>query len=215
MFPQLNSKPDIYLLRHGQTDYNLKKLVQGRGIDAPLNDQGRSQGEAFCRFYAKVPFEKAYVSSLCRSYQTIEPLINAGLQVEKLSGFDEFNWGDYEGKSFSYGPHGFYQEMLQAWSSGNLDFSSPGGESPNEVAVRQNAALASVFSNNHRGPILICMHGRAMRLLLCTLTGKPASQMDFFEHDNTSLYVLSSYESSDYYQVKVFNSLEHLAVTAL
>lgn len=209
-FLHLTSKPDLYLLRHGQTDFNLNKLVQGRGIDAPLNATGRSQGEAFCKFYGDVPFEHAYVSALVRSKQTIAPLLEKGLPHTALSGLDEFSWGDFEGKSFSFGPQGFYQEMLKAWSSGNLDFASPNGESPNQVALRQSMALEHIFNQSHQGPLLICMHGRAMRLLLCTLTGTPASRMDEFEHDNTSLYVLTTSPESAYYQVKMANSRAHL-----
>ncbi len=208
--PSLTLKPELYILRHGQTNFNLQKLVQGRGIDAPLNETGRKQGEAFCQFYSAIPFEMAYVSSLQRSKQTIEPLLNAGLPYKALSGFDEFSWGDFEGRSFSYGPIGFYQKMQKAWASGDLDFASPGGESPNQVAERQAQALETVFSNHHQGPILICMHGRAMRLLLCTLTGTPASQMSLFEHDNTSLYILSPDPETGFYKVELGNNRDHL-----
>lgn len=214
-FRHLTSKPDLYILRHGQTDFNLNKLVQGRGIDAPLNAHGRSQGEAFCRHYAEVPFEHAFVSSLVRSKQTIAPFLEKGLPYLALSGLDEFSWGDFEGRSFSYGPQGFYQEMLKAWASGDLDFASPQGESPNQVAVRQAEALEQIFAEPRKGPLLICMHGRAMRLLLCTLTGTPASRMDEFEHDNTSLYVLTASPGAEFYSVKVVNSREHLANSCL
>ncbi|MEO0734980.1 MAG: histidine phosphatase family protein, partial [Bacteroidota bacterium] len=35
----------VYIVRHGQTDFNLQGIVQGSGVDASLNDTGRSQGQ--------------------------------------------------------------------------------------------------------------------------------------------------------------------------
>ncbi|MFW5879460.1 MAG: histidine phosphatase family protein, partial [bacterium] len=57
----------IYLIRHGQTDYNKKGIVQGSGIDASLNDLGRQQAEAFYDAYRNMPFDKIYISDLKRT----------------------------------------------------------------------------------------------------------------------------------------------------
>lgn len=49
---------DIYIVRHGQTDYNLKGIVQGSGVDASLNDTGREQAAAFHKAYGNYPFDR-------------------------------------------------------------------------------------------------------------------------------------------------------------
>jgi len=59
----------IYLIRHGQTDYNLKGIVKGSGIDAPINENGRKQAELFYNAYQHIAFDKVYTSKLQRSKQ--------------------------------------------------------------------------------------------------------------------------------------------------
>jgi len=57
----------IYLIRHGETDFNRRGVVQGSGVDSDLNDMGRAQAQAFFQAYQHVPFEKLYVSGLKRT----------------------------------------------------------------------------------------------------------------------------------------------------
>ena len=54
----------IYLIRHGETDYNRRGVVQGSGIDSDLNEMGRAQAMAFFQAYQHVPFAKLYISGL-------------------------------------------------------------------------------------------------------------------------------------------------------
>ena len=51
-------KKTFYFIRHGQTDLNLKGIVQGRGVDSPLNDNGFKQAQAFYDAYKDIPFDK-------------------------------------------------------------------------------------------------------------------------------------------------------------
>ena len=60
----------IYILRHGQTDYNLQGIVQGGGVDTSLNDTGRKQAHAFHEAYKHIPFEAVITSRLKRTHQT-------------------------------------------------------------------------------------------------------------------------------------------------
>src|SRR5690606_41217146 len=66
---------------------NLKGIVQGRGIDSPLNETGKKQAEAFYAHYRDVAFDKIYTSTLLRTHQTVAPF--AGLPSEQLGGLDE------------------------------------------------------------------------------------------------------------------------------
>ncbi|HRG79965.1 MAG TPA: histidine phosphatase family protein, partial [Cyclobacteriaceae bacterium] len=57
----------IYIIRHGQTDFNLQGIVQGSGVDSSLNDMGRAQADAFYLTYKDIPFDKIYTSALRRT----------------------------------------------------------------------------------------------------------------------------------------------------
>ncbi len=88
----------IYIIRHGETELNRQGIVQGRGINADLNDLGRAQAEAFYQTYKDVGFDKIYTSALKRTWQTVQKFIDSELPWERLSGLDELAWGVWEGK---------------------------------------------------------------------------------------------------------------------
>jgi broad specificity phosphatase PhoE len=201
----------IYIIRHGETELNKNGIVQGRGIDSDLNDTGRTQAAAFYEAYHDVPFDKIYISNLKRTQQTIQGFIDAGLPFQKLSGLDELAWGEWEGQENSAESLLFFRNLLEKWQSRDYDAKALNGESPREVAVRLLEAMDIIMSQKDEKVILICMHGRAMRLLLCLLTGKPICAMVKFPHKNTSLYILKHIGKK--FSIKTFNNLDHLKVT--
>jgi probable phosphoglycerate mutase len=199
---------ELYFIRHGETDYNAKGMVQGRGINSDLNALGRAQGAAFYDKYKNVPFDKVYTSSLKRTHQTVQGFIDAGLPWEQLSGFDELAWGELEGQTATEDSISAFRTLVEQWTSGDYDAKVPGGESPAEVSVRLKEAIDIVTSHTDEQTVLICMHGRALRLLLCILTNRPLSDMVDFPHQNTTLYRLS-YENNAF-TILDFNNTDHL-----
>lgn len=197
----------LYIIRHGQTDFNLKGIVQGRGIDSPLNETGRKQAEAFYAYYRGVNFDKIYTSTLVRTHQTVAPF--AGLPKEELAGLDEIGWGIYEGKEQTADIMEGFADLTERWRMGELNRSVEGGETPNQLAVRQREALAHILSRRDEKTILICMHGRAMRVFLCVLIGRDIASMDDFPHTNTALYKVH-YDGRVFSIVDAYN-IKHLA----
>lgn len=197
----------IYLIRHGQTDFNKNGIVQGSSVDTDLNDTGRAQAQAFFEYHKEIGFHKVYTSALKRARQSVNAFIAEGTPHLALEGFNEMSWGIMDGKPVEDGKRSFYKEMVGEWNSGNEDFKIEGGESPKEVAIRVLDAMEQV-EKEALSPVLICMHGRAMRILLCKLTGRSLSEMDAFVHNNLSLYILERTEKK--YKVLKHNELSHL-----
>lgn len=204
----MSLKKEIYLIRHGQTDLNLKGIVQGRGMNTDLNATGIAQGNAFFNAYRAVKFDKIYTSKLKRTHQTVANFLKQGVPHQSLEGLDELCWGVWEGKESSVESRAEFRDLATLWEQGDYDAKTDGGESPNEVLSRQKIALSQILSQHSEKRILICMHGRAMRLLLCYLTNQALSEMKSFPHSNTSLYILA-YDGFDF-EIKTFNSLTHL-----
>jgi probable phosphoglycerate mutase len=99
---------------------------------------------------------------------------------------------------------------MREWTSGNLDAKFEGGESPNEVKQRQEQALKTIMSHPEEKNVLICMHGRAMRLFLCLLTGKSLKHMDDFPHQNLVLYKVNF--DGEQFTITEFNNAIHLKI---
>jgi broad specificity phosphatase PhoE len=197
----------IFLIRHGQTDYNLKGIVQGSGVDTDLNDTGRHQARMFFEMYRDLPFKKIYTSALKRTTQSVQGFIDLGIPVEALKEFNEISWGDKDGKIIVATDDTDYHKMLAEWESGNTDACIKGGESPKQVQQRILKGLDIILSRHEEDIILICMHGRAMRILLSTICNYDLSRMNHFAHQNLCLYELLYSESV--FSLLKFNDLSH------
>ena len=198
----------IYLMRHGQTDYNLQGIVQGCGVDTSLNETGRNQAHAFFSKYKNNSFDRIYTSTLKRTVETVQPFIDNGFQYEPLDGLKEIHWGNKEGIQVDEKESSFYNQVLRSWREGRLTEKMKDGESPEDVALRLRNAFHYILEQKDEKEILICMHGRAMRILLCILLNYPISSMDYFPHSNTSLYQLVN--TGKLTRIEKFNDLSHL-----
>jgi len=201
------SSKKIYIVRHGQTDFNLKGIVQGSGVDSSLNIMGRAQAKAFFETYKSVRFDKIYTSTLKRTKETVGDFIALGIPHESHAGLNEISWGVNEGQKITPDEDAYYHWMLQQWESGNTSLRIQGGESPDEVALRQKSVIEKISKEEGQN-ILICMHGRAIRILLCQLLNYPMKSMDMFEHGNVCLYVLE--HDGMAYHVTQYNDTSHL-----
>ncbi|MBT9393653.1 histidine phosphatase family protein [Hymenobacter sp. NST-14] len=198
----------IYLIRHGQTDYNLRGIVQGSGVDSSLNEAGRRQAARFFAAYRHVPFQKVYTSLLRRTHESVAGFLALGLPHEQHAGLNEISWGTREGTRITPEEDEEYHRVLQDWRAGHTTSRLEGGESPEQVAARQRPFVELLLSRPEEETVLVCMHGRAMRVLLCQLLNYPLSQMDYFEHHNLGLYQLDY--TGSFFTVRSFLNVQHL-----
>lgn len=199
----------IYLVRHGQTELNRQRIVQGSGIDAPLNETGLAQAADFFQAYGHVPFDRVYTSSLQRAQQSVQLFLDRGLPHVVVPGLNEISWGRYEGTRITPEENQYYHEMVARWAAGDITHKLEGGESPADVALRQRPFLDRLLSPaDPDRTVLVCMHGRAMRILLCQLLHYPLWEMNAFPHENLCVYELIWTGSMA--QVRRFADMEHL-----
>ena len=203
------NKKTIHIIRHGETAFNKTGRIQGQGIDTSLNDKGRAQGAAFFETYQPLALDKIYVSALKRTKESVIHFLDKGVPYESLIGLNEISWGDQEGKIFTPKTKKRHFDVLANWQKGDYDQVSPGGESPNQVMARQRKALAQIMKQEHESEILICMHGRAMRILLSWLLHDSLSKMESFEHSNLCRYQVNY--DGDHFSLVASNDTGHLA----
>jgi probable phosphoglycerate mutase len=201
---------DIYLIRHGETEYNRKRVVQGSGIDADLNDLGQKQAAAFFAHYQDLPIDKIYTSVLRRTHQSVKGFIEKGLPWEQYEGLNEISWGNKEGKSPNTEDDLYYKNLTKTWREGHVHVQSEEGESPVEVLERQKPVIDLILSRPEENTILVAMHGRAMRVLLTHLFNAPLHHMDHYAHQNLCLYHIQYDYSAQEFRLIKGNCVIHL-----
>ena len=180
----------LHFLRHGQTDYNLKGIVQGSGIDSTLNEEGQEQARAFYRHYQHLRFDAVYASLLQRTHQTLAPWTESGYQLEPSIGLNELNWGIHEGAQPSEKQRSEFDLTLQQWSSGNLHAKVDEGESALEAWNRAEGFFTQLRKDYVNHNLLLCSHGRQLRVILSSIIDKDLTKMEKYSHHNTGLSII-------------------------
>jgi probable phosphoglycerate mutase len=200
-------KKQLFIVRHGETDFNRQNIVQGSGVDKELNALGRLQAQKFYEYYHKIPFQHIFTSSLIRTHQSVEAFINNGIKHSVIPELNEISWGDFEGKRQTPEQKAIYWETVNMWNNGDLQAKITNGESPIEMQERQKIALNQII-NTEEEVLLICMHGRAMKSFLCLMLGESLTKMEQFQHTNLCLYHLE-YDGTTFKLLKS-NDITHL-----
>jgi len=198
---------EIFLIRHGETEYNRQGIVQGSGVDMPLNKNGWLQAQAFFNCYRHLSFDQVVHSNLQRSKQTVAPFVDLGVPALELPHIREISWGVYEGKPYNEAMKGDYNTMISAWANDDLHASMPGGESAAELLNRVRVGLDLVLSLEAQ-KILVCSHGRTIRAFMCVVQDLHARHMEDFKHSNTGLYKIHYIRPK--LEVVSFNDVTHL-----
>lgn len=138
---------EFYYLRHGETDWNLKGLAQGR-TDVPLNETGRAQARIACQLIEYLPIATLCSSPLQRALETAQILQeHTGARLEVIEDLAECSWGFREGQGKG--------DWFHDWRSGNAN---PEGAEPYDLFLKR--ALRGInLSLTLPGPVLIVAHG--------------------------------------------------------
>ena len=178
----------MYIFRHGETEYNRMKMMQGRSIDVSLNDEGYGQVNKFFEFYKDVPFEVVFTSDLKRSIESVAKFKELDIPHVIDPRITEVSWGINEGKAFDAEVMERFRIMIKEWKNGNYDYSIPGGESATSLKNRIQSFVEDIKQRKEKH-ILINTHGRALRMLVTRLLDEPIEAMEKYDHDNTGMYL--------------------------
>lgn len=147
----------IVLARHGETDWNRERRVQGHA-DAPLNETGRAQARRLARDLAGERFDAVYSSDLVRASETARIVAESrGRDVGLVPGLRERRFGTWEGLTDSEIRERFPDARPGHWGD---------GETADEMAARVLAALRSLAEAHPGGHLLVVAHGGPLRAVL-------------------------------------------------
>lgn len=145
----------VTLVRHGLTDYNQNRRIQGFS-DIPLNATGIEQAESARDFLSEETFDAIYSSPLVRAYKTAE-IINEkhALDIVTHDKLKEQNFHAFEGW--------YVSEVIKKYPEGDL----PGIERIEDLAVRAKEALDDIYNHmDYDAHVLITAHSRTIKAIL-------------------------------------------------
>jgi probable phosphoglycerate mutase len=200
---------NLYLIRHAETAYNAEEKVQGRGINSDINETGRLQAASLFNYYKHIEFSVIYTSSLKRTQQTIWPFFEAkNINVYSSPGLDEISWGNLEGLVNAGEVKNEILMANQQWRNGNTSYAVPKGESPQQVWQRAKPVIDEITARFQGKNVLLCTHGRTLRIILSMLLGYGLENMQIFMHHNTGVNILKNADAI-FWALKL-NDISHL-----
>ena len=155
----------LYIVRHGQTDWNLEGRIQG-DTDNPLNETGLSQAQTVGEQLGDVTLDHVYPSGLKRAIQTAEAIAgNAPITSEPR--FNERSRGIYEGQIAAEVNEEFRPRFRA------LDDDMDGGESLRSISERISEATREMVERHMGETVMVVGHSGVNPLVIAELIGLP------------------------------------------
>lgn len=171
---------ELYVVRHGQTDFNAQRLACGGQSDVPLNDQGRQQAKELGDLLADVPLDAALVSPLQRAQETATiALEGRDVPLTTETALREHCFGIYEGAVLD---HPQFSKLR--W---DFCYRLPEGESLAEVFARVYPFLADLPKRFAGKSVLLVCHGALARVIDSYYTSPTNEQFRAFSLANCQL----------------------------
>lgn len=199
----------LYIVRHGETEWNTLGRIQGH-TDVALSDRGRRQAAALSRRLAGVAFDAAYCSDLSRARETAQIILgprDAALYATPQ--LREYHKGIFEGLTVrEYAQR--YPDLYQASLRNDLDFAPPGGgETIRQTSARMAQFTAQLLVQNPNDTVLIVGHGGSLRAVIVALLSLPLEANWKFAMRNCALSLVYTYP--DNAVLHLYNDTSHLA----
>lgn len=163
----------IYIIRHGETNLNVKAVLQGV-LDEPLNQSGRDLAAITARAMGEIHFDECFSSPLIRAKETAEIVLketgnDIPVQIDKR--IEEMNFGKAEGHKLKE-----MGENARLFMFDSFNFPGfPEGEDFHELCARTQDFLKELIARDDDKTYLIATHGCALRAMLNFLYEDPSS----------------------------------------
>lgn len=176
--------PDLYLMRHGQTEWNAMGKMQGR-LDSSLTEKGIAQAERQAELVAEVQAQR-FSSPQGRALQTAR-IVFRGKDFTGDDRLCEIDIGDFTGLMIE----DLRLRYPEIFIGSRLDWHNhtPGGEN-----FAQLAARAKSFLDSLTGPALITTHGIALRMLRILALGWPVSRFEELTVEQGAVHVVKKFQ---------------------
>ena len=179
----------LYLVRHGETEWNRTRRLQG-SRDVALNDTGRRQAVALAELLRSRSISAAFSSPLRRARETAELILTGrDVPLRIVPELAEMDCGAWEGLDATERERG-YPQAVQAWKQNPWQAAIPGAESLEQLHSRARGALEAILRESIGESVLLSGHGFFNRVILLSLLRLPRAAFWELEQPNASCHVL-------------------------
>jgi phosphoserine phosphatase len=181
---------DLYFVRHGQTEWNAIRRMQGQW-NSDLTELGKRQADTNGRFLSQLGIEHIVASPLDRTRQTAE-IINEhlGLEVSFDHRIKEWDCGDWSGEMWDQVANKWAEEF-NAWQEDQFHYRGPNCENYPDMIERVAPFLEETLALDHQR-IAVVSHGMIGRVMVGTLLAMTGDHMLSFSQPNDVIFHLAS-----------------------
>jgi len=194
----------LLLARHGETDWNAMKIIQGQQ-DRPLNSKGFEQRKNLFFLLDSIPLNRICCSTLQRTVETAMPIsIEKSITLEKYPELNEVKLGIFEGQHKEKFPDEFSKKCYQAFLDDEVNSVLPGGGESLRTVDKRVRSLVESFTGSveNSGHLLVVGHRNVNKMIIKNLLGLSLEAGYKVEHKNAWLYLFAP-KKSNIFLIKV------------
>lgn len=183
---------ELYLLRHGETEWNKNSIIQGQ-TDTELNESGLKAARKAVDLFKEIELDYIYSSDLKRARKTAQFIAqDKNLAIRESSKIREIAFGDWEGLKYNQIKDNFPRRAA-AWEEDPLHNSPNSGENLLDFKKRVDNFFQKILSKHQGGKILVVSHGGVIKTYLTSVLAIEVNKYWQFQIDNCSLTELKFY----------------------
>ncbi|HYF82889.1 MAG TPA: histidine phosphatase family protein [Clostridia bacterium] len=179
----------LYLVRHGETEWNKASKVQGR-TDIELSCEGIKQAQLLAERLARENIDYIYSSSLKRALKTAEIIADyKSCGIVKSEEYHEICLGPWEGMTINE-IREKYSEHFRVYKEDPANFKLPGAETFMNLTERTYNAIIEIVRKHKGSNILLVSHGTAIKAAIIRILGIDIVNYTKFRIDNVSISII-------------------------
>ncbi|MGD2149511.1 MAG: histidine phosphatase family protein [Desulfobacterales bacterium] len=199
----------VYLVRHGQTAWNLEEVFRGR-MDIPLDDTGKKEVHLAGEALIDETIHAIYSSPLSRSMETAENIAKfQNIEVTPLESIIDISYGDWEGVSLD-DVRKKYPDLYTLWLREPHKVNFPNGESLEQVRTRTMAAINKLIEKHQNETIALVAHRVPNKVICCSLLGIENNNFWRIQQDTASTNLFTY--KDDQWIISYLNDTSYLKV---
>ena len=208
----INRPTRICLVRHGETEWNAERRIQGQ-IDIGLNDTGRRQAQAAGRWLKRADIAALYSSDLKRAWNTAQAIgAEIGLQPVPTPEMRERCYGIFQGLTYAEA-QAKYPDGYAAFEGRNADYAFENGESLKAMFARVTGRLREIAAAHPGQNVAVVLHGGVLDIVNRFVRGNPLEMPRDFLIPNAGINWISMLDGA--WHLDAWGETGHLEPGAL